>query len=353
MTSAEKFHRLGIPNSFRMVGWDPSSRSLCESIAHHGVVPDGIWRPVEDDLGHMEILAPPPDNLNIKQKIKKITKDIKYFNDKYEPAIPVFANLLPASASHGLRDCRTVDELYAHADAHLLHELAYVSASIECGIPVVNFASNDIELLPIAQEAVKKGVPMCGRDGKTGQTYLKVVLASALKARGLYVDGWYSVNILGNGDGENLADPGKAAGKLANKTKLLDDLLGYRVGERYGKPSHTVRIDYYAPRGDAKEAWDVIDFMGLFGLPMSLRLNLQGRDSILAAPMILDLARWMVALQQAGRSGLVPELGFFFKRPVGDNPPLTFQDQMAALEGLERFCEENLAAKTKTQGGKG
>ena len=170
---------------------------------------------------------------------------------------------------------------------------------------------------------------------KTGQTYFKVVLASALKARGLYVDGWYSLNILGNADGLNLMDPDNACGKLNNKTRLLDDILGYPVGEHYGRSTHKVTIDYYPPRGDAKEAWDVIDVKGVFGMPMSLRLNLQGRDSILAAPMALDLARWAAALQVAGIAGPVADLGFYFKKPVGDDAPLTFEDQLGALDRLE------------------
>ena len=138
--------------------------------------------------------------------------------------------------------------------------------------------------------------------------------------------------------------PERAAGKLANKTEILDEILGYKVGERYGVPTHKVQIDYYPPRGDAKEAWDVIDFLGLFGLPMSIRLNLQGRDSVLAVPLVLDLVRWMVVLQMAARSGPIPELGFFFKHPVGDNPPVTFHDQLAELSELEQECSRKIIA---------
>ena len=139
-------------------------------------------------------------------------------------------------------------------------------------------------------------------------------------------------------------DPKKAAGKLSHKTEILDDILGYSVGERYDVSSHKVQIDYYPPRGDAKEAWDVIDFLGVFGLPMSIRLNFQARDSVLATPMVLDLARWMVAVQMEGRSGPIPELGFYYKKPVGDNPPLTFQDQIAKLQQLELAVNEKVAA---------
>jgi myo-inositol-1-phosphate synthase len=211
------------------------------------------------------------------------------------------------------------------------------------GVPVANFTPNEIEIPCLLHEAEARGVPLAGRDGKTGQTYLKVVLASALKARRLYVDGWYSLNILGNADGKNLMEPGKAEGKLMNKTEILDEILGYPVGERYQAAAHKVHIDYYPPRGDAKEAWDVIDFKGLFGLPMSLRLNLQGRDSILAAPLVLDLARWLAVLQKAGKSGLVPELGFYFKKPLGANPSLTFEDQWIDLQHLEASCNRILS----------
>jgi myo-inositol-1-phosphate synthase len=205
---------------------------------------------------------------------------------------------------------------------------------------VVNFSPNSLEIPVVLQEAIKHEVPISGCDGKTGQTYFKVVLASALKARSLFVDGWYSLNILGNADGKNLMDPDRAAGKVANKTQLLDDILGYPVGERYGEPSHKVHIDYYPPRGDAKEAWDAIDFQGMFGLPMSIRLNFQARDSVLAAPLVLDLARWMAALKMAGRAGPIPELGFYFKKPLGKNPPLSFQDQIFSLKKLEEKCDE-------------
>ena len=226
-------------------------------------------------------------------------------------------------------------------------DLAYTIAAVECGIPVVNFTPNCVELPAVISAAVDQTVPLIGRDGKTGQTYLKVVLASALKARNLEIDGWYSLNILGNADGANLMDPDRAAGKVANKTDLLTDILGYAPGGQYDAPAHKVRIDYYPPRGDAKEAWDVIDFKGIFGLPMSMRINLIGRDSILAAPMVLDLARWAAALKLSGRGGQVPELGFFFKKPSGDFPPLTFQDQLSALNALAEECRRPVTVDAK------
>jgi myo-inositol-1-phosphate synthase len=138
-------------------------------------------------------------------------------------------------------------------------------------------------------------------------------------------------------------DPVHAACKLENKTEVLEEVLGYEPGmKEFGRSAHKVRIDYYPPRGDAKEAWDVIDFESLFGLPMSLRVNLQGRDSILAAPLVLDLARWAAAAKACGRGGLLPELAFYFKKAAGEAPPTGFADQLAALDRLEKWINTRL-----------
>jgi myo-inositol-1-phosphate synthase len=296
------------------------------------------------DLDRMTIRRAPSSTLGFRQQVEHVMADIQAFKEEMPDALPVFINLLPAGPITKLEHCRSLNGLYDAVEPDIIPDLSYCLAAILSEIPVVNFTPNFIEIPCVINEAVKRGVPVAGRDGKTGQTYLKVVLASALKARNFTVDGWYSLNILGNEDGRNLMDPENAAGKVANKTQLLDDILGYSVGQKYAAPAHKVHIDYYPPRGDAKEAWDVIDFTGLFNLPMSIRINLQGRDSILAAPLILDLGRWLAALQMAGRSGPVPELGFYFKKPVGENPPLTFQEQVAKLKELERECNVKLGS---------
>jgi myo-inositol-1-phosphate synthase len=289
------------------------------------------------------VRTPPSDSLDLKGRVEQLTQDIQEFRALYPNTRAVLVNLLPAAVTEDMHRFQSLSQLYSEFDPTNLPDLSYAIAAILAGVPVVNFTPNEVEIPVVINEAVKRGVPLSGRDGKTGQTYLKVVLASALKARNLFVDGWYSLNILGNQDGKNLMDPKRAAGKLSNKTEILDEILGYPVGERYGAPSHQVKIDYYPPRGDAKEAWDVIDFLGLFGLPMSIRLNLQGRDSVLATPLVLDLARWMVVLQRAGRSGPIPELAFYYKQPVGDDSPATFQDQLFRLRELALDCEKILA----------
>jgi myo-inositol-1-phosphate synthase len=338
LTTANLFPCLGDPQAIEFSGWDSSPRTLLESIQYHKVLPEEKWKPHEEKLRQIQIRPAPAAESGLPFQMEQLTHDIQEFKRTHPHARPVFINLLPACAPVNLRRCGDLAQLASEVEAAALPDLAYIISAVLSGLPVVNFTPNALEIPAIVQEAEKAGVPLAGRDGKTGQTYLKVVLASALKARNLNVDGWYSLNILGNEDGKNLADPGKAAGKLANKTEVLEEILGYRVGDSYGTSSHKVLIDYYPPRGDAKEAWDVIDFLGLFGLPMSLRLNLLARDSILAAPLVLDLARWMTALHMAGHSGLIPELAFYFKKPLGSNPPLTFQDQLTKLVELEQAC---------------
>jgi myo-inositol-1-phosphate synthase len=348
LTTAEKFAFLGDGTAVAVAGWDRSQDEITAAITRHGVLPEGLWRPYQSLLAQMTVFDAPDGVRSLGDQINQLRADIQRCRERYPEARPVMVNLLPAACN--LTDparYTSMDPLLTDAGAGRLPDLAYVIAAIDAGIPVVNFTPNTVELPAIVDLAIAKGVPIAGRDGKTGQTYFKVVLASALKARGLYVDGWYSLNILGNADGLNLMDPDHACGKLDNKTKLLDDILGYPVGERYGRSAHKVHIDYYPPRGDAKEAWDVIDIRGIFGMPMSLRLNLQGRDSILAAPMTLDLARWAVALQTAGFFGTVADLGFYFKKPVGDNPPLTFENQLTALDRLASRIQSRIAAKSQ------
>lgn len=340
LTTANRFPGLGDLRQIRFAGWDADPQSMTEAARHHNVVPEALRQVHSQYMSQIKINPAPADSIPLADQVEVIKQDMRLLTARYPSAHPVLINLLPAAWDVAqLHRLETMDELLKMKTPGI-PDLGYALSALLMGIPIVNFTPNNIELPLICREAAARGIPLAGRDGKTGQTFLKVVLASALKARALYVDGWYSVNILGNADGKNLMDPDRACGKLHNKTSLLDDVLGYRVGEHYDESTHKVRIDYYPPRGDAKEAWDVIDFKGLFGLPMSLRLNLQGRDSILAAPMIIDLARWTAALKQAGIGGPVSDLGFFFKKPVGADAPVTFQDQLAALDRLERKIVE-------------
>jgi myo-inositol-1-phosphate synthase len=338
LTTAGLWSDLGASETVQVAGWDVNPGSMSEAMTLHRVVPERLWRGNREALDALPVAAPPEDTQPVDRQIDALMRDMDGFRRIYPDARPVLINLLPACPGCSL----AAGDAPAGGQPQRFPDRLYVRAAIQSGIPVVNFTPNALQDAGLVAEAAQKGLPLVGRDGKTGQTYFKVVLASALKARHLKVDGWYSLNILGNADGRNLMDPDCARGKLANKTELLDEVLGYRVGEAYGESAHKVHIDYYPPRGDAKEAWDVIDIQGLFGLPMSIRVNLQGRDSILAAPMALDLARWVVLLQVVGRGGAVPELGFFFKKPEGAHASATFEDQLRDLKELEAFCRRRL-----------
>lgn len=340
LTTADRLSLLGPCENTWMAGWDIGTDPLSDAVDAHGVLPPDIRSAHREAVDILPIRPAPEAGRPPEQQVAQIENDIQAFVQAHTGCRPVLVNLLPSAPRIQNENNRNLGELLREAVQSGVPDLCYAVAALRSGIPVVNFTPNNIELPRVVEAAETAGTPLSGRDGKTGQTYLKVLLASGLRARNLTVDGWYSLNILGNADGRNLMDPARAAGKLANKTDILDEVLGYPVGESCGEPAHKVHIDYYPPRGDAKEAWDVIDFRSLFGLPMSLRLNLQGRDSILAAPMVIDLARWMAAAKAAGISGLISDLAFYYKMPLGENTPKSFQDQVARLDGLEKRIEK-------------
>ena len=188
--------------------------------------------------------------------------------------------------------------------------MLYAYAAIDSDSPYANFTpSVAADVAPLAEMAREMGVPIAGKDGKTGQTFLKTVIAPALKERSLHVDGWFSTNILGNSDGLALDDPKSLASKLGTKGSVLDDILGYKVED------HIIMIHYYRPRGDDKEAWDNIDMTGFLGQKMQLKLNFLCKDSILAAPLAIEIARCIDLAAQRGEGGVREELSLFFKLP--------------------------------------
>jgi myo-inositol-1-phosphate synthase len=196
--------------------------------------------------------------------------------------------------------------------------MIYAYAAIAEGVPFANGAPNLTVDLPAIQEfAHQKNVPIGGKDFKTGQTFLKTVLAPAFKARMLGLDGWFSTNILGNRDGEVLDDPGSFKTKEESKLGALEYILQPNLyPELYGKIHHKVRINYYPPRGDNKEGWDNIDIFGWLNYPMQIKVDFLCRDSILAAPIVLDLALFFDLAQRAGMRGIQEWLSFYFKSPM-------------------------------------
>jgi myo-inositol-1-phosphate synthase len=194
----------------------------------------------------------------------------------------------------------------------------YAWACVLEGVPFVNGSPNLAVDFPALQElAAVRAVPIAGKDFKTGQTLMKTILAPGLRARQLGVRGWYSTNILGNRDGEVLDDPGSFKTKESSKLGVLDSILDPTESPQlYGGMVHKVRIDYYPPRGDAKEGWDNVDLFGWLGYPMSIKINFLCRDSILAAPLVLDLALFADLARRAGAGGIQDWLSFYFKAPM-------------------------------------
>ncbi|NNE67817.1 MAG: inositol-3-phosphate synthase [Pyrinomonadaceae bacterium] len=195
--------------------------------------------------------------------------------------------------------------------------MIYAYAAIKSGVPFANGAPNLTVDMPALRElAENEGVPICGKDFKTGQTLMKTILAPGLKSRMLGLAGWYSTNILGNRDGEVLDDPENFKTKEESKLSVLEQILQPDVyPDLYEGFSHVVRINYYPPRGDNKEGWDNIDIVGWLGYPMQIKIDFLCRDSILAAPLVLDLALFMDLAQRAGMKGIQEWLSFYFKAP--------------------------------------
>lgn len=202
-------------------------------------------------------------------------------------------------------------------DPAIAPSMIYGYAAIKSGVPFANGAPNlSVDIPALTALAEKLGVPICGKDFKTGQTLMKTIIAPGLKSRMLGLDGWYSTNILGNRDGEVLDDPENFKTKEESKLSVLEHILQPEVyPDLYTDFSHVVRINYYPPRGDNKEGWDSIDIFGWLGYKMQIKIDFLCRDSILAAPLCLDLALFMDLASRAGMKGVQEWLSFYFKAP--------------------------------------
>ena len=206
----------------------------------------------------------------------------------------------------------------ASNDPDIAPSQIYAYAALKSGIPYANGAPNLTTDTPALLELSRENhIPICGKDFKTGQTFMKTLIAPGLKARMLGMSGWFSTNILGNRDGEVLDDPGSFRSKEETKLSVLDQILQPEMyPQLYGDLFHKVRIDYYPPRGDSKEGWDNIDIFGWLGYPMQIKINFLCRDSILAAPLVLDLVLFLDLAHRAGMRGIQEWLSFYFKAPM-------------------------------------
>jgi len=236
--------------------------------------------------------------------------------------------------------------LRAGDHAVIAPSMIYAYAALSMGVPFVNATpSRTADIPALIELALANATPTAGKDLKTGQTLIKTILAPGLRDRMLGLRGWYSTNILGNRDGETLDDPDALRTKRESKLSVLDSILRPDLyPDLYRNLSHQVQITYYPPRGDNKESWDAIDLFGWLGYPMQLKIDFLCRDSILAAPLLLDLVLFMDLAKRAGLGGPQEWLSFYFKSPVcvsGHNPDHELSVQLTNLKGqLRRFIED-------------
>jgi myo-inositol-1-phosphate synthase len=273
--------------------------------------------------------------------VEQVRDDIRSFRSTHgcERLVAVWCGSTEVRLQQGAvhASVASFERALAESSMEVSNAQIYAWACLLEGVPFANGSPNLCVDFPAATElALAREVPVAGKDFKTGQTLLKTVLAPMLKARLLGLRGWYSTNILGNRDGEVLDDPASFEAKEASKLGVLEQILQPALhGPLYRDFVHQVRIDYYPPRGDAKEAWDSIDLFGWLGYPMQIKIDLEARDSILAAPLVLDLALLLDLAARAGLAGPQEWLSFFFKNPMASGPSPADNDLFAQQRGLE------------------
>ena len=316
--------------------WDPIPDDALTAVRKAGVLEE---RHVETIADFLKGIVPMPavfDNhyvtrihgTNVKQgKTKRdlaeqLRDDIRNFkaDNKLDRVVAVWCGSTEIFIRPGPQHA-TVEQFekaMERNDEAISPAMLYAYAAIMEGVPYANGAPNlAVDTPALIQLANDRGVPTSGKDFKTGQTWMKTVIAPGLKARMLGLEGWYSTNILGNRDGEVLDDPASFKTKEESKLSVLHTILQpEKYPMLYKDFSHVVRINYYPPRGDNKEGWDNIDIRGWMGYPMQIKVNFLCRDSILAAPLVLDLALFMDFAQRAGLKGIQEWLSFFFKSPM-------------------------------------
>jgi myo-inositol-1-phosphate synthase len=316
--------------------WDIFEDSAYESARHAAVLDQALIEKVREPL---ERIVPMTavfdrnyvrriDGPNVKEARTKMEKaemlmdDIRQFQQRTGVARTVMiwcgSTEVFRVAADVHRNLKTFERGLEENDPEIAPSQVYAYAALKLGIPYANGAPNLTTDTPALLElARERGVPICGKDFKTGQTFMKTLIAPGLKARMLGVTGWFSTNILGNRDGEVLDDPESFKSKEETKLSVLDQILQPRLyPQLYGNLFHQVRINYYPPRGDAKEGWDNIDIFGWLGYPMQIKIDFLCRDSILAAPLVLDLVLFLDLAQRAGMSGIQEWLSFYFKAPM-------------------------------------
>ncbi|MBC7386675.1 MAG: inositol-3-phosphate synthase [Cryobacterium sp.] len=341
-------------------GWDIFPENAFEAASHAKVLEKDLLLEVKEELEKIKPMKAVfdknfikrIDGVNVKTGKNKmdladqLRQDIRNFlkdngcdravmvwcasTEVYTPPTEVHATL--KSFEEGLRN----------NDEAISPSQIYTYAALMERVPYANGSPNVSVEMPCLQElSMEMATPISGSDFKTGQTLLKTVIAPGLRNRQLGVAGWYSTNILGNRDGEVLDDPGSFKAKEVSKSGVLDDIFDKNLyPELYSNICHVVRINYYPPRGDNKEGWDNIDIFGWLGYPMQIKVNFLCRDSILAAPLVLDLALFSDLASRAGMRGIQEWMSFYYKAPIVKKGLTVEHDlsvQLLKLENTLRF----------------
>jgi myo-inositol-1-phosphate synthase len=342
-------------------GWDVFSDNAYVAAKRAGVLEEKLLEQMREEL---EAIKPMPAVFE-QEYVRNLHGDnIKPDASKWEWAQALIADIENFKATNGCDRLVAVwcgsTEIYKQptdvhqslaafeqglkdSDPDIAPSQIYAYALLSLGVPMANGAPNLTVDFPAMMELARKNkVAVTGKDFKTGQTLMKTILAPGLKARMLGVAGWYSTNILGNRDGEVLDDPDSFKSKEVSKLGVLDTIFEpERNPDLYGDMHHVVRINYYPPRGDNKEGWDNIDIFGWLGYPMQIKIDFLCRDSILAAPIVLDLALLMDLSQRAGMSGVQEWLSFYWKspQPVQDDvyPEHDLFIQLTKLKNTMRY----------------
>lgn len=341
-------------------GWDIFPENAYEAAAHAKVLEKDLLLQVKDELEKIKPMKAVFDKEFIKRidgsnvktgKTKmdlaeQLRQDIRDFlkNNGCDRAVMVWCAstevYTPPTAVHA--SLKLFEEGLKNNDPAISPSQIYTYAALKERVPYANGSPNvSVEMPALLELSLEMATPISGSDFKTGQTLLKTVIAPGLRNRQLGVAGWYSTNILGNRDGEVLDDPGSFKAKEVSKSGVLDDIFSKELyPELYSNISHVVRINYYPPRGDNKEGWDNIDIFGWLGYPMQIKVNFLCRDSILAAPLVLDLALFSDLASRAGMRGIQEWLSFYYKAPLAKAGLTVEHDlsvQLLKLENTLRF----------------
>ena len=317
-------------------GWDVFPDDAYDSAEHAGVLPKDKLEQIRDQL---KKVVPMPavfdrnyvrrlEGSNVKSMktkwdaVLEVREDIKRFKEQNgcERLVMIWCGSTEIfMAPDPVHDTvESLEKAIRENHAAIPPSMIYAYAALQEGVPFLNGAPNlTVDVPGMIELARQNNVPIGGKDFKTGQTLMKTLLAPGLKARMLGVQGWFSTNILGNRDGEVLDDPDSFKTKEVSKLDVLEYILQPDLyPQLYGDIYHKVRINYYPPRGDEKEVWDNIDIFGWLGLPMQIKVDFLCRDSILAAPLVLDLVLFTDLAQRSGLAGIQEWLSFYFKSPM-------------------------------------